>query len=55
MNMKLIGAPTIKDVVPSMVDTRSLNPGNAPDTMFEANCESPFPGLARGSVNALTS
>ena len=39
MNMKLIGAPTIKDVVPGMVDTRSLNPGNAPDTMFEANCE----------------
>lgn len=40
MNMKLIGAPTIKDVVPGMVDTRSLNPGNAPDTMFEANCKS---------------
>lgn len=39
MNMKLIGAPTIKDVVPGMVDTRSLNPGNAPDTMFEANCK----------------
>jgi len=40
MNMKLIGAPTIKDVVPGMVDISNLNAGAAPDTMFEANCES---------------
>jgi hypothetical protein len=38
--MKLIGAPTIKDVVPGMVDVSNLNAGAAPDTMFEANCES---------------
>jgi L-lactate dehydrogenase (cytochrome) len=42
MNMKLIGAPTIADVVPSMVDTTALNGGHAPDTMFDANCESLF-------------
>jgi hypothetical protein len=40
MNMKLIGAPTIADVVPSMVDTSALNGGAAPDTMFDANCKS---------------
>jgi hypothetical protein len=41
MNMKLIGAPTIKDVVPGMVDISNLNAGAAPDTMFEANCKCP--------------
>lgn len=39
--MKLIGAPTIADVVPSMVDTTALNGGQAPDTMFDANCMVP--------------
>jgi hypothetical protein len=38
MNMRLIGAPTLKDVVPGMVDTSALNPGQAPDTQFDANC-----------------
>jgi len=45
MNMRLIGAPTLKDVVPGMVDTSALNPGQAPDTQFDANCTfsvSPF-------------
>jgi len=40
MNMRLIGAPTLKDVVPGMVDTSALNPGQAPDTQFDANCTS---------------
>jgi hypothetical protein len=40
MNMRLIGAPTLKDVVPGMVDTSALNPGQAPDTQFDANCMS---------------
>lgn len=39
MNMRLIGAPTMGDVVPSMVDTHALfSPG--PDvTMYDENCE----------------
>jgi hypothetical protein len=40
MNMRLIGAPTLKDVVPGMVDTSALNGGQAPDTQFDANCMS---------------
>jgi hypothetical protein len=43
MNMRLIGAPTLKDVVPGMVDTSALNPGQAPDTQFDANCTSSLP------------
>ena len=43
MNMRLIGAPTLKDVVPGMVDTSALNPGQAPDTQFDANCTSTLP------------
>ena len=42
MNMRLIGAPTLKDVVPGMVDTSALNPGQAPDTQFDANCTFTF-------------
>lgn len=39
MNMRLIGAPTLADVVPNMVDTRALfNPGPE-QTMYDANCE----------------
>ena len=43
MNMRLLGANTIKDVVPEMVDASSIHshivavPG---DRLYEANCES---------------
>ncbi len=40
MNMRLLGAPTIADVVPSMVDTSALNFSGGSGTMFEENCES---------------
>jgi len=38
--MRLIGAPTLKDVVPGMVDASGLHGGQAPDTQFDANCTS---------------
>lgn len=45
MNMRLIGARSIAEVVPSMVDTSALqNPGGSV-TMYEENCES-RPGCA---------
>jgi hypothetical protein len=43
MNMRLLGAPTLADVVPSMVDASALNSPNGEGTMFDENCE-----LARG-------
>jgi L-lactate dehydrogenase (cytochrome) len=42
MNMRLLGAPTLKDVVPSMVDASNVHshivsvPG---DNLYNANCE----------------
>jgi L-lactate dehydrogenase (cytochrome) len=41
MNLRLLGAPTIKDVVPEMVDARSLCSHSAPpsDELYMANCE----------------
>lgn len=41
MNMRLLGAPTLKDVVPSMVDASNIHthivavPG---DRLYETNC-----------------
>lgn len=43
MNMRLLGAPTLKDVVPSMVDATALShhSGGVPrDVLFEGNCAS---------------
>jgi L-lactate dehydrogenase (cytochrome) len=43
MNMRLLGAPTIKDVVPSMVDANSISmhAGQVPnDELYGANCKS---------------
>ena len=39
MNMRLLGAPTIADVVPGMVDTSALGYSNGGLTMYDANCE----------------
>lgn len=39
MNMRLIGAPTMADVVPSMVDTTALQSAHGPSTVFEENCK----------------
>ena len=44
MNMRLIGAPTLKDVLSSMVDTRSMGSHVVPvpgDRLYDNNCESP--------------
>lgn len=41
MNMRLLGAPTIKDVVPSMVDANSLSIHTASvpeDRLYGGNC-----------------
>jgi L-lactate dehydrogenase (cytochrome) len=40
MNMRLIGAPTLADVVPNMVDARGLYVPGPEQTMFDANCKS---------------
>jgi L-lactate dehydrogenase (cytochrome) len=39
MNMRLLGATTIADVVPSMVDTSALGYSNGGLTLYDANCE----------------
>jgi L-lactate dehydrogenase (cytochrome) len=42
MNMRLIGAPTLKDIVPDMVDTRSISSHIVPvpgDRLYDNNCE----------------
>lgn len=39
MNMRLLGAPTMADVVPSMVDTSGLFGPQGSVTMYEENCE----------------
>ena len=39
MNMRLLGAPSLADVVPSMVDTSALGFSNGNVTMYDANCE----------------
>ena len=46
MNMRLIGAKTIADVVPGMVDTSALGSTNGTVTMYDANCERPSPPRA---------
>ncbi|ORY26168.1 FMN-dependent dehydrogenase-domain-containing protein [Naematelia encephala] len=40
MNMRLLGAPTMADVVPSMVDTSALHAPSGEVTMYDENCES---------------
>jgi hypothetical protein len=39
MNMRLIGAPTLAHVNPSMVDTRALYAPNVGPTAYATNCE----------------
>lgn len=42
MNMRFIGAPTLKDIVPDMVDTRSISAHVVPvpgDRLYDNNCE----------------
>lgn len=39
MNMRLLGAPTMADVVPSMVDTSALRSPDLGPTMYHENCE----------------
>lgn len=42
MNMRLIGAPTLKDVLPDMVDTHSISTHVVPvpaDRLYDNNCE----------------
>ena len=42
MNLRLLGAPTIKDIVPAMVDASNIHshivsvPG---DSLYDSNCE----------------
>ncbi|RXK34982.1 L-lactate dehydrogenase (cytochrome) [Tremella mesenterica] len=43
MNMRLIGARTIEEVVPSMVETGALFQGIGSDTMYDANYEKILP------------
>ncbi|KAK8864640.1 hypothetical protein IAR55_001890 [Kwoniella newhampshirensis] len=43
MNMRLLGAPTMADVVPSMVDISGLSAPSGSDTMYEANYERMLP------------
>ncbi|WWD03261.1 hypothetical protein V865_001312 [Kwoniella europaea PYCC6329] len=43
MNMRLIGAPTLADVVPNMVDISSLNAASGGITMYEENYERMLP------------
>jgi L-lactate dehydrogenase (cytochrome) len=38
MNMRLLGAPTMADVVPSMVDTSALYTPGIDGTMYHENC-----------------
>lgn len=38
MNMRLLGAPTLADVVPAMVDTSALSYPAPGGTLFSANC-----------------
>lgn len=41
MNMRLLGAPTIKDVVPEMVDANSIHSHVASvpsDRLYDGNC-----------------
>jgi hypothetical protein len=42
--MRLLGAPTIADVVPEMVDARSLQSHTSPpnDELYHANCKCGF-------------
>lgn len=43
MNMRLLGAQTLKDVVPAMVDARSISNHSASvpeDRLFGTNCAS---------------
>lgn len=40
MNMRLIGARSIAEVVPSMVDSSALSNPNGSITMYDENCES---------------
>lgn len=39
MNMRLIGAQTMKDVTPNMVDTHALFSPGPEQTMYDANCK----------------
>jgi L-lactate dehydrogenase (cytochrome) len=42
MNLRLLGAPTIKDVVPGMVDASNIQSHVTPvpsDVLYESNCE----------------
>ncbi|RSH88948.1 hypothetical protein EHS25_002610 [Saitozyma podzolica] len=43
MNMRLLGAPTIHDVVPSMVDTSALHAPAVGGTMYQENYEQMMP------------
>ncbi|WVR06812.1 hypothetical protein IAU60_003848 [Kwoniella sp. DSM 27419] len=43
MNMRLLGAPTMADVVPSMVDTSALNGARGSITMYDDNYERMLP------------
>lgn len=40
MNLRLLGAPTIADIVPEMVDAHSLHSHSSPpnDELYHANC-----------------
>ena len=59
MNMRLIGAPTLKDVVPDMVDTRSISAhvvSVTGDRLYDNNCEyNSFraPNLTRGADESM--
>lgn len=54
MNMRLLGAPTLKDVVPEMVDASSITahvvavPG---DRLYESNCKFRYQTFDRQGTN----
>lgn len=50
MNMRLIGAPTLTDVVPSMVDISALKVPTVGNTMFGVNYETMYPAGVKAKL-----
>jgi hypothetical protein len=56
MNLRLLGAPTLKDVVPAMVDATNIHShivAVPQDQLYNANCTRLFHPPVRGRVNCL--
>lgn len=56
MNLRLLGAPTIKDIVPAMVDATNIHSHLVAvprDQLYDTNCTRLFHLPLRGSINCL--